>query len=636
MSHEIRTPMNGILGISDLLLKSRLTEKQKSYCRSIVSSAAALLDIINEGLDISRVEAGMMEVESTPFNLHDVCFEVAELLAPKAAPEVDLIVRYHPSLPHRFIGDGGRLRQVLMNLVGNALRHTSAGHVLISVTTPRRVGGKYVVTVSVADTGEGIAEENLRTVFDRFYRVPPPAADRSSGTGLGLAISKKIVETMGGDIRVSSKVGGGSIFWFSLDLLPEEEVSPQVRLIDRRVVVADENPVVRGVAREILELAGAECDEAGSFSDLLTLVAAPDANGLRPAVLVDGALAGLDLESLRGSTGCGPVYLLGRLADDSSMFPLFSQHDGFIGKPFSSRQLLEMLTRESCGARPVASPPDNGDARAGKRFGHLKILIAEDNPSSQMVTRVLVEYLGGRAEVAANGQEAVEMVTSRAYDLVLMDCRMPVLDGFEATGRIRSLDSGRQPVIIALTADALEGDRARCMAAGMDDYLTKPVKSDDLQFALEKWFPADKPSVLPASASFPELFENDRVSELLRIFGGREEEVYRQVYRPFVALAQSVMPHLRAAVGDGRVQDVIEMAHRLKGAAGNVGASLVAAAASRVQSAALAGEAAALRELLKPLEELVEETLRALASLNSPPRPRPAETAAAVPRSSAV
>jgi signal transduction histidine kinase/CheY-like chemotaxis protein len=620
MSHEIRTPMNGILGMADLLRKTPLSEDQRSCCGSILSSATALLHIINQILDVSRIEAGALTPDPEPFDLRSLCYDVADLLSSRTGNcEVEVAVRYSPGIPTRFVGDCGKIRQVLFNLAGNALKFTRSGHVVISVTSRRRTEKASSITVSVVDTGVGISKAGLESVFEKFYRARTPDGEDSGGTGLGLTISKKLIEAMGGTIRVGSRPGKGSVFRFTIELPAERGGEPLVpaSIGGDRILIIDPEKAVRSAIRAELAVRGSTCIEAGSMEE-----------GTRRAQ--EAAAEGSPCTIVLADSRFGAEFDLQDFATAPESTPLvFSLHspregetshwtgcDGMIQKPFRRESLDEafIATRKREGE---SSAPWRGTAAAepSPDFSSLRILVAEDNPSSQMVTSVLIEYLGCSADVVCNGREAVEMATRYHYDLILMDCRMPVMDGFAATAAIRSALGANAPVIAALTAAAMKGDRRRCIAAGMDDFLSKPVLSDDLRGLLEKWFGEGGQRPARAEVHPDTIMDEERVSELQKIFTGRSELLYRNVIQPFIDFTRSAVPELREAAEKGELPELLRIAHQLKGAAGNIGAKRVMASAGRLLEAVRKGGRPDLPDFTAELEHDLAATMEVLPGL---------------------
>ncbi|MCI0452387.1 MAG: response regulator, partial [Candidatus Latescibacteria bacterium] len=513
MSHEVRTPMTGVLGMTGLLLDTELSPEQQDYVRIVQSSAEALLAIINDILDFSRIEAGRLTIDPIPFDIVAATDEVVALVAERAEEKgIELIVRYAPDVPRRVVGDAGRIRQVLMNLAGNALKFTHEGYVLINLERLDGDDESVRVRVSIEDTGIGIESDKLEAVFEKFTQADGSITRRYGGTGLGLAITKELIELMDGEITVTSTPQCGSTFAFTLTLPLDREApieSPQVENLEGvRVLVLHRHEKVRGVLHEQVVSWRARVTAVATGAEALAeLEAAYRAGDPYRIAIVAHDVTDMPVEAfavaVKGDPRVSDVVLvmltsLGQQGDAERLRSV--GFDAYLTKPTRPSQLADVVSAvwsvKRRGAREVfVTRHTIAEARAQDAAAHPKpppranVLVAEDNAVNQRVAVRLLETLGCRVDVAASGVEAIRMIEASEYDLVLMDCQMPGMDGYEATREIRRRESGGngRTTIVAMTAHALPGDREKCVEAGMDDFVAKPVRRDVLAEVIDRY-----------------------------------------------------------------------------------------------------------------------------------------------------
>lgn len=622
VSHEIRTPLNGIIGMLDVLRRTTLDSRQSRFVNQAVFSANMLNVTINDVLDFSKIEAERMELDSIPFPPVEVIENNVQLFAARAADKkLELLCFIAPDIPLVVEGDPHRLGQILTNLLGNAVKFTEQGEIAAEARLVRQTADDVELRIDVRDTGIGISETNMSRLFNPFVQEDSSTTRRFGGTGLGLGICRQLVRLMGGEIHVESTPGEGATFWFTVHVGPCKDLPDRSEdLTDLfRVLVVDDHAGSRAILRQTLSAWGCRVDEAADAEEALARLnseaAAQDAFDF---ALIDYDMPGMKGDALGERIKASPDIAATRMIMLTAMPELDENHLHQIGflqalcKPVRQSELYDALI--SCKQSPDLelvdkSIPNESVLPPEKR---VVILLAEDNPINQEVAQEVLWVGGYHCDVVENGLQAVQAVSEKEYDLILMDCMMPEMDGYEASRRIRAMDRGRHIPIIAMTANVMPGDREVCLEAGMSDYLSKPILPENVLKVVQRWT-EESPRVQDGEPDAPVEHPSqgavlDEEALLARCMGNAELAA-----RLMATLQEQLgedLPTLQAALDAGNLESIVSAAHRIKGAAGNLSMEPLSTAAFAIEQAARSGQLASARNAFPNLCEQADRAMQ--------------------------
>lgn len=650
MSHEIRTPMNSIIGMSYLALKSGLDDRQQHYIQNVRSSAESLLGIINDILDFSKIEAGKVELEKEPFHLQDVLNEVANILTIKVEEkDLELIFDIDPHLPQVFKGDSTRLRQILLNLGNNAVKFTQQGEIVIRARYVKHMADRMEVHFSVSDTGIGISKTNQKHLFRSFSQADSSTTRRFGGTGLGLAISKQLAELMDGSVWLDSQEGVGSTFHFTVVLDRVEDEIPLCygysALDISKVLIVDDNDTARDVLRSCIEGVGLSCDEATNGRQALDLIAQADMNKTPyDLVLVDWKMPELDgIETCRRISDTPGLHLPTMIMvtayglDKVKKAAAGINISGFLTKPITTSSLFDTVIN-SLGTEHISDKNNVSALLKDKDFSNLtgaSVLLVEDNEINRELALELLNQQSIHVTTAANGQEALDRLNEKQFDMVLMDCQMPIMDGYQAARAIRKQPEYAELPIIAMTANVLQHDVDRALNAGMNDHIAKPINLEQMFTTMNHWMPADKVNrTLSVSDSYKpshssqrsmdkELPVSSHIDTTIGLQHTQTKDLYIRLLKRFTINQADFSQRLSFYLESREFDDAVRLAHTLKGTAGTLGMLQLSSLAEELEHQIdqkipsfeiISSVASELKSILTTLEEWLNSPAPRLSS----------------------